>query len=95
MFLLVSFLKKVKMKATKLTPKQRELFEALKQTGGTLRRHIKKNNLVCWRLMDKEFNPISNYSMSIIDKLISKDLLQLTGFDYVLKATSENSVTLA
>lgn len=41
------------MKATKLSPKQREVFQALKEApNGVLRQHIKPNNSVCFRLLD-------------------------------------------
>ncbi len=77
------------MNATKLTPKQRELFEKLKATpGGVLRKHVKPTNIVCYRLLDKDMRPLSNYTMSLVDKLIDKDILYLNGFDYQLKATS-------
>lgn len=78
------------MKATKLTPKQREIFERLKATpGGVLRQHIKQSNTVCFRLLDAKINPIANFSYSMVRKLIDKDVLELKGHDYALKATSE------
>lgn len=78
------------MEAVKLTPKERELFEALKSTqGGVLRQHIKKSNTVCFRLLDKEMNPLKNYRYGMVHNLIDKNILELSGHDYVLKATSE------
>jgi len=77
------------MKAIKLTPKERELFEELKSTpGGVLRQHIKPSNTVCFRLLDEKFNPVKNYRYGIVHQLIDKNVLQLQGHDYILKATS-------
>lgn len=77
------------MKSTQLTPKQRELFEKLKDTvGGRLRKHIRPSNIVCYRLLDAEMNPIMNVRCGLVDALIEKDLLDVSGFDFVLKATS-------
>jgi hypothetical protein len=79
------------MKAIKLTPKERELFEELKShEGGVLRQHIKPSNAVCFRLLDKEFNPVKNYRYGIVHQLIDKNVLELVGHDYTLKATSGN-----
>lgn len=77
------------MKAIKLTPKQREIFDLLKKTeGGKLRQHVKKSNTVCYRLLDSAMNPISNIRQGIILDLVDKNLLERDGHDYVLKATS-------
>lgn len=73
----------------KLTPKQRELFEAIKaHPGSILRRHIKMSNTVCFRLLDKGLNPIQNYGVRLVEELVRKEVLQLKGSDAVLKATS-------
>lgn len=78
------------MKALKLTPKQREIFELLKKTeGGVLRQHVKMTNTLCYRLLDKDRNPVYNIRQGIVRDLIDKDVLELQGIDYVLKATSE------
>jgi hypothetical protein len=78
------------MKAIKLTPKERELFEALKSIqGGVLRQHVKQSNTICFRLLDEKFNPIKNYRYGLVHNLIDKNVLELAGHDYVLKATSE------
>lgn len=77
------------MQAIKLTPKERELFEQLKSLpGGKLRQHVKPSNTICFRLLDKDFNPVSNYRYGIVHNLVDKNILQLDGHDYVLKATS-------
>lgn len=77
------------MKATKLSPKQREVFQALKEApNGVLRQHIKPNNSVCFRLLDYKKNPIANYRMGIVLTLADKNLIELTpNGDYILKAT--------
>lgn len=80
------------MKATKLTPKERELFEALKSTpGGKLRQHIKQSNTVCFRLLDGALNPIQNVRFGLVMQLRDKDIIELSGHDWVLKATSDES----
>lgn len=78
-------------KTVKLTERQREIFELIKQCGeeGIIRRHIKPNNSVCFRLMDKDFNPVKNISMSIVERLEEKKVIHLQGHDYKLTATSE------
>lgn len=78
------------MKAIKLTPKQREIFELLKATpGGVIRQHIKMSNTVCFRLLDANRNPITNIRFGIVKDLEDKNVLEVDGHDYVLKATSE------
>jgi hypothetical protein len=80
------------MQAIKLTPKEREVFEHLKSLpGGKLRQHVKFSNTICFRLLDKEMNPVANYRYGIIHSLIDKNILELDGHDYVLKATSDIS----
>lgn len=80
------------MKAIKLTPKERELFESMKSyPGGVLRAHIKSTNTVCYRLLDSKMNPIKNYRYGLIHQLVDKDVLEMNGHDYVLKATSEET----
>jgi len=78
------------MKAIKLSKKERELFEQLKSLnkngGGRLRQHVKMSNTVCFRLLDKDFNPVSNYRYGTVHNLIDKNILELNGIDYVLKA---------
>lgn len=82
------------MEAIKLTPKERELFEELKAyPGGFLRQHIKGTNTVCFRLLDAKSNPIQNYRYGLVHNLISKNILELKGHDYVLKATSDSTVS--
>lgn len=77
------------MKGPKLTPKQREIFEILKRTeGGVLRQHVNPSNIVCFRLLDAAKNPVCNYQYRVIRQLIDKDVLQISGIDYILKATS-------
>lgn len=77
------------MKAIKLTRMERVVFEHLKQTpGGKLRQHIKTTNTVVFRLLDANFNPLANYRYGTVHSLIDKNILELEGHDYVLKATS-------
>ncbi len=78
------------MKAIKLTPKERELFEILKETpGGILRQHIKGTNTVCFRLLDAKVNPVQNFRYGLVMNLRDKDIIELQGHDFVLKATSD------
>lgn len=82
------------MKAIKLTPKQRELFDELKRfPGGCLRQHIKGTNTVCYRLLDAARNPISNWRYGIVHDLADKDIIEInkTTGDYTLKADADNS----
>lgn len=80
------------MKALKLTPKERELFEHLKQTpGGYLRQHIKPTNSICFRLLDGNHNPLYNYRYGLVIQLVDKNVLEVDGHNYVLKATSESN----
>lgn len=77
------------MKAIKLTPKEREIFELLKQTeGGILRQHVKPSNTICFRLLDAKRNPIVNIRQGIVLNLKDKNVLDVAGHDFVLKATS-------
>lgn len=78
------------MKAQKLTPAEKELFDSLHQTpGGFLRKHVKPTGTVCYRLLDANVSPIKNYRQGLVDKLVDKDVLQMKGFDYILKATTD------
>jgi len=50
------------MKSIKLTPKEKEIFEALAGSpGGHLYKHVKPTGLVCYRLLDKDRNPLHNF----------------------------------
>lgn len=79
------------MKAIKLTPKEKELFDSLQQfEGGCLRQHIKSTNTVCFRLLDKEFRPIKNFRYGLVHQLEEKGIIELNkDHNYVLKATAE------
>lgn len=78
------------MKAIKLTPKQREVFELLKKTeGGVIRQHVKMSKTLCFRLLDKDRHPIANIGYGIVMTLRDKNVLDINGHDFVLKATSE------
>lgn len=62
----------------------------LKSTpGGVLRQHIKMSNTVCFRLLDEDVKPVSNIPYGMVIKLRDKDVIELNGSDYVLKATSD------
>lgn len=84
------------MKALKLTPKQREVFQDLQSyPGGVLRQHIKPTGTLCFRLMDIKRNPIKNYRVGLIEELVSKQVIELSkapGFtEYVLKADTDDN----
>lgn len=80
------------MKAQKLTRSEKELFDHLQSTpGGILRKHIKGTGTLCYRLLDGAKNPLRNYRQGLVDQLKDKDVIELQGWDYVLKATSEES----
>lgn len=84
------------MKAIKLTPKERELFERLKATpGGVLRQHIRPSNNICFRLLDANFNPLFNYRYGLVHQLIDKNVLELKGSDLCLKATSGEEMDIS
>lgn len=84
------------MEAIKLTPKERELFESLKSyPGGVLRQHIKPSNTICFRLLDAQRNPVANFRFGLVHQLVDKNVLEIDGHDYVLKATSENKMDLS
>jgi hypothetical protein len=77
------------MKAIKLTPTQRQVFELLKKThGGKIRRHIRPSNTVCFRLLDKNMNPLMNIRYHIVQELIEKEVITIQDHDYILTATS-------
>lgn len=80
------------MKAIKLTPKERDCFESLKQhSGGCLRLHIKMTNSTCYRLLDSEKRPVANFRYGIVQNLLDKDIIERNGnHDFILKATSDN-----
>lgn len=79
------------MKAQRLTPAEKELFDSLHQTpGGVLRKHVRPTGTLCYRLLDDKMNPIKNYRQGLVDKLKDKDVLEMRGWDYVLKATTDN-----
>lgn len=79
------------MQATKLTEKEKSIFHLLNETpNGFLRQHVKPSGTVCYRLMDSQRNPLMNIQMGVIDRLVSKDVLERKGFDYVLKATVDS-----
>lgn len=78
------------MKAIKFTPKEKELFEDLQShPGGVLRQHIKPSNTMCFRLLDAAKNPIKNYRYGLVHQLVDKNVLEMKGHDYVLKADTE------
>src|SRR5687767_13625018 len=82
------------MKSTKLTPKQKEIFDLLHQfKTGVLRRHVKQSGTVCYRLMDHLVNPVKNVPEYLVDALEEKDLIE-RGTEpgtFILKATTEES----
>lgn len=78
------------MQALKLTPKQKEVFDMLSTLkGAVLFKHVKPSGTMCYRVLDAEKRPVMNLQMHIVDALISKDVLDRNGNEYVLKATTE------
>lgn len=78
------------MKSIKLTPKEKEIFGALSATdGGVLFKHVKITGTVCYRLLDKNKNPLANYREGTVQSLIEKEVLQIDNGGYVTKATIE------
>lgn len=78
------------MKALKLTPKQKEIFDMLtEKKGSVLFKHVKPTGVICYRLLDANRNPVMNIRSGLVDELISKDVLEKSGHEYVLKATTE------
>jgi hypothetical protein len=76
------------MKSIKLTKKEKEIFESLAGTpGGFLFKHIKPSGTVCYRLMDKDRNPIANHSEAKVQELINKGVLEIDNMGIVTKAT--------
>lgn len=83
------------MKAQKLTPKEKEIFEVLTSIpGGVLFKHIKPTGLVCYRVLDAKRNPIMNVRQGIVDNLVDKDVLEKNGFDFILKASTESKMDM-
>lgn len=79
------------MKALKLTPKQKEVFDLLEKTpGGVVFKHVKPSGTLCYRLLDAKRNPILNIRMGIIEDLIQKGVLVADGMEYKLSATNEH-----
>lgn len=84
------------MKALKLTPKQKELFDALTSLqGGVLFKHVKPTGTICYRVLDKNRNPVMNVRSGLVDELVSKDVLERSGNDYVLKASTDNKIDVS
>lgn len=78
------------MKSLKLTKKEKEIFDALSSTpDGVLFKHVKPTGLVCYRLLDKDRNPIANFPENKIQGLLDKEVLQIDNKGIVTKATTE------
>lgn len=91
-------LKNKNMKAQKLTPKQKELFDMLTSlNGGVLFKHVKPTGTICYRVLDNKRNPVFNVRCGLVDELIQKDVLEKVPntFEYVLKATTENKIDVS
>ena len=84
------------MKAQKLTPKQKEIFDLLSSLpNAVLYRHVKPTGVICYRLLDEKRNPLLNVRMSFVEQLIEKDVLEKSGHEYILKATTDNKMDLS
>lgn len=84
------------MKAQKLTPKQKELFDLLSSMPqAVLFKHVKGTGTICYRLLDEKRNPITNVRQGLVDELIDKDVLERNGNEYVLKASTESKIDLS
>lgn len=78
------------MKSIRLTPKQKEIFDLLTAyKTGCLYKHVKPTGLICYRLLDDKRNPVMNIRFGIVDDLIDKQVLETSGHELVLKASSE------
>lgn len=57
------------MKAIKLTPKQKEIFDALASLkGAVLYKHVKPTGVVCYRVLDANKNPVMNVRCGLVDE---------------------------
>jgi hypothetical protein len=84
------------MKAQKLTPKEKEVFDMLTSLpGGVLYKHVRPTGTVCYRVLDGKRNPVINVRQGIVDNLIDNDVLEKNGFEYVLKATTEKKIDVS
>jgi hypothetical protein len=85
------------MKALKLTPKQKEIFDLLSSMkGAVLFKHVKPTGLVTYRVLDASRNPVMNVRMGLVDELISKQLLERTeNHEYILRATTEEKMDIS
>lgn len=76
------------MKSIKLTPKEKEIFEAMTNSPGSyLYKHIKPTGLVCYRHLDKDKNPLANFQEAKVQGLIDKQVLRLDDHGVVTMAT--------
>jgi hypothetical protein len=83
------------MKALKLTPRQKEVFDTLTRIpGGVLYKHVKPTGLICYRLLDDKKNPVMNIRSGLVDELLDKEVLDRDGNNYVLKATTESKIDI-
>jgi hypothetical protein len=59
-----------------LTENQEQVFETIRSTdGGYLKHYRRTDNAVCWKLVDKNHNPIQLFGEGVIKKLIEKGYL--------------------
>lgn len=84
------------MKALKLTPKQKEIFDMLtEKKGAVLFKHVKPSGVICYRVLDEKKNPVANVRCGLVDQLIEKDVLERDGHEYILKATTETAMDIS
>lgn len=60
-----------------LTKLQRKVVTAL-LAGGSVRKHITPNDILCWRLLDREFRPVGNIPLFTVSALLGKGYLERT-----------------
>ena len=85
------------MNHLKLSKRQSEVYNLLcENPGGFVRRHVRHNNNVCWRVLDEKLNPLLNTTDFVIDGLVEKGVLELdkSNHNYVLKADTDKSSTM-
>ena len=85
------------MKPLKLSNRQKQVYDLLVDNpGGFVRRYVKPNNTICWRVLDEKLNPLLNASDFVIDGLIDKGVLELDKVkqNYVLKADTKETCTM-
>lgn len=75
-----------------LTKAQRAAIRLIAKTeAASLRNHIKPSGTAVFRLMDAHNNPVKNFRRGVIQKLISKQYLEINGGGIVKVITEGDS----